>query len=80
MEGPETRGFLMLRLIEGDDEGHDLPGDDCPGRHFGLWTAAGLPDALGGASSSTSRSSAFQGRMGYGNLLATAKAVPAVAH
>lgn len=42
-------GFLMLSLIEGDYEGHNLRGDDFPGRYFALWTIAELRDALGGA-------------------------------
>jgi SAM-dependent methyltransferase len=41
--------LLMLSLIEGDYEGHDLPGDDFPGRYFAFWTAAELYDALAGA-------------------------------
>jgi hypothetical protein len=39
----------MLSLIEGDYEGHDLPGDDFPGHYFAFWTAAELGDALAGA-------------------------------
>ncbi len=41
--------LLKLSLIDGDYEGHDLPGDDFPGRYFAFWTAAELGDALTGA-------------------------------
>jgi len=38
----------MLSLVEGDYEGHDLPGDDFPGRYFAFWSATELGDALTG--------------------------------
>jgi len=40
----------MATLIEGDFEGHDLRGDDFPGRLFAFWTAqevAALLDEVG---------------------------------
>ncbi len=31
-------GHVLLSLIEGTYEGHDLPGDDFPGRYYAFWT------------------------------------------
>jgi SAM-dependent methyltransferase len=39
-------GLLLITLIEGDYQGHDLPGDDFPGRLFTCWTAAELTAVL----------------------------------
>ena len=36
------RGLLLMTLIEGTYEGHDLPGDDFGGRYFACWTAPEL--------------------------------------
>jgi SAM-dependent methyltransferase len=42
-------GLLLLTLIEGDFEGHDLPSDDFPGRYFAFWTAGEVGDLVEGA-------------------------------
>jgi SAM-dependent methyltransferase len=39
-------GLLLITLIEGDYQGHDLPGDDFPGRLFTCWTEAELTGVL----------------------------------
>ena len=41
-------GHVLLSLIEGTYEGHDLPGDDFPGRYYAFWTARpGVSTCLG---------------------------------
>ena len=39
-------GLLLITLIEGDYQGHDLPGDDFPGRLFTCWTETELTAVL----------------------------------
>jgi SAM-dependent methyltransferase len=44
------RGVLLVTLIEGDYEGHEMPGDDFAGRYFACWTVpelSGLFAAVG---------------------------------
>lgn len=65
--------FLMLSLIEGDYVGHDLPGDDFPGRYFALRTAAELHDALAGAGFIDVAVERVPRSRGEADLLATAK-------
>jgi SAM-dependent methyltransferase len=42
-------GKVLLSMIEGDYEGHELPGDDFPGRFFALWSAQDLAEAFDAA-------------------------------
>ena len=42
-------GLLLITLIEGHYQGHDLPGDDFPGRLFTCWTKGELTAALADA-------------------------------
>ena len=65
--------LLMLSLIEGDYEGHDLPGDDFPGRYFAFWSAAELGDALTGAGFVAIGVERVPRARGEGDLLATAR-------
>jgi len=65
--------LLMLSLIEGDYEGHDLPGDDFPGRYFAFWTAAELGDKLTGAGFVDIGVERVPRARGEGDLLATAR-------
>lgn len=39
-------GLLLVTLIEGDYQGHDLPGDDFAGRYFACWTVPELSGLL----------------------------------
>jgi SAM-dependent methyltransferase len=39
-------GLLLLTLIEGGYEGHDLPGDDFEGRYFACWGESELAAVL----------------------------------
>lgn len=64
---------LALSLIEGDYEGHDLPGDDFPGRYFAFWTAAELHDALAGAGFVDIAVERVPRAHGEADLLATAR-------
>ncbi|MGH9246221.1 MAG: uracil-DNA glycosylase family protein [Acidimicrobiales bacterium] len=40
---------VEIRLFAGSYEGHDLPGDDFPGRYFSMWPEAQLRDVVIGA-------------------------------
>jgi TDG/mug DNA glycosylase family protein len=40
---------IELRLLGGDYEGHDFPGDDLPGRFFSAWSARAATDLVTGA-------------------------------
>ncbi|HUS61648.1 MAG TPA: mismatch-specific DNA-glycosylase, partial [Acidimicrobiales bacterium] len=40
---------FRLAVLRGDHEGHDLPGDDFPGRFFAGWDHEALADAITGA-------------------------------
>ena len=42
-------GLLLVTLIEGEYEGHDLPGDDFEGRYFACWTVPALTGLLAAA-------------------------------
>ncbi|MGH9117087.1 MAG: uracil-DNA glycosylase family protein [Acidimicrobiales bacterium] len=42
-------GLVHLRLLAGDYEGHQLPGDDLPGRFFASWRPDRVADVLAGA-------------------------------
>jgi double-stranded uracil-DNA glycosylase len=42
-------GLIHLRLIAGDYEGHELPGDDLPGRFFSTSTPEWVADVVAGA-------------------------------
>jgi SAM-dependent methyltransferase len=65
--------LLMLSLIDSDYEGHDLPGDDFPGRYFALWTAAELGGALTGAGFADVAVERVPRARGEADLLATAR-------
>jgi TDG/mug DNA glycosylase family protein len=45
----EVGGLLDVQVLHGDNDGHDLPGDDVGGRFFAGWRAQQLADVLTGA-------------------------------
>jgi SAM-dependent methyltransferase len=66
-------GSLALSLIEGTYEGHDLAGDDFPGRYYAFWTPDGLSTALRSAGFAEVAVARVKRRRGGADLLATAR-------
>jgi alkylated DNA repair protein alkB family protein 8 len=66
-------GLLMISLIEGDYEGHALPGDDFPGRYFAFWKAPELAGALSSAGFADVNVDYIPRPGNEGDLLATAR-------
>jgi SAM-dependent methyltransferase len=66
-------GLLALSLIEGTYEGHDLAGDDFPGRYYAFWTEHGLSTALSSAGFGEVDVACVERRRGGTDLLATAR-------
>jgi SAM-dependent methyltransferase len=66
-------GFLSLSLIDGTYKGHDLPGDNFPGRYYAFWTEHDLSAALSWAGFSEVNITLVAGRRGGNDLLATAR-------
>ena len=67
-------GHVLLSLIEGTYEGHDLPGDDFPGRYYAFWTGPDLESALASARFTDVEVTRAPRRKGGMDLLATARA------
>ena len=65
-------GLLLITLIEGDYQGHDLPGDDFPGRLFTCWTTAELTAVLARAGFEDIHVEHVERRYGGPDLHATA--------
>ena len=66
-------GLLFMTLLQGSYEGHDLPGDDFPGRYFACWTEAELSAALATVGFVDIHVEETARRHGDSNLLATAR-------
>jgi len=66
-------GRLVLTVIEGTYEGHDLPGDDYPGRYYAFWTGHDLEAALRVAGFTEVGVSIVPRRKGGTDLVASAR-------
>jgi SAM-dependent methyltransferase len=66
-------GYLVLSLIEGTYQGHDLPGDDFPGRYYAFWTGHDLEAALHAAGFAGIEVARVSRRKGGADLLATGR-------
>jgi SAM-dependent methyltransferase len=66
-------GLFLFTLIEGVYEGHDLPGDDFPGRYFAFWTAPEVAGLLTSAGFSEVRVEGIERPRGHHDLVATAR-------
>jgi len=65
--------LLLVTLLEGTYEGHDLPGDDFPGRYFACWTGEELTATLAGTGFAQIHVEEVERRHGRRDLLATAR-------
>ena len=66
-------GLFLVTLIEGEYEGHDLPGDDFEGRYFACWTISELEPVLRAAGLIDIRVDRIERAHGRHDLLATAR-------
>jgi SAM-dependent methyltransferase len=71
-------GALVLTLICGEYSGHDLPGDDFPGRYFAFWSPDELTSALTAAGFGDVVVEGVDRPRGELDLHAIARAQPAV--
>lgn len=67
-------GLLLLSLIEGTYEGHDLPGDDFEGRFFACWTEGEVEELLRSAGFTHVTVSRLERRHGGADVVARARA------
>jgi SAM-dependent methyltransferase len=68
-------GRLVITLLEGTYEGHDLPGDDYPGRYYAFWTGPDLAAALRLAGFTDVTVAVVPRRKGGTDLVATAATI-----
>lgn len=66
-------GLLLLSLIEGTYEGHELPGDDFEGRLFACWTEGEVEELLRSAGFSEVVVTRHDRRSGGADLVARAQ-------